>query len=190
MAGKNYLNGTKLDDRIIRADLDPGFEPGRQYGRGQTGGQVRDDRRREFDEGRGGLPPKYKRKLEQQAVASGTMDASAAIQTQTQAYHNHYGTNHRYNERDENRGRGGYGYGGGHRKHDRYHDGNKQKNEYHGSGFAQLDSIGNPGPKSKRDWNKDEGNQDKTNTESKQKSIHDSSFAPPPHKRPKLQDAV
>lgn len=27
-----YVGGTKLDERIIRADLDPGFEEGRQYG--------------------------------------------------------------------------------------------------------------------------------------------------------------
>lgn len=27
-----YVGGTKLDERIIRTDLDPGFEEGRQYG--------------------------------------------------------------------------------------------------------------------------------------------------------------
>lgn len=27
-----YIGGTKLDERIIRADLDPGFQEGRQYG--------------------------------------------------------------------------------------------------------------------------------------------------------------
>ena len=35
-----YINGSKLDDRIIRTDLDVGFEEGRQYGRGKSGGQV------------------------------------------------------------------------------------------------------------------------------------------------------
>ena len=50
-----YLGGTKLDERIIRTDLDPGFEEGRQYGRGKSGGQVRDEYREDFDEGRGGL---------------------------------------------------------------------------------------------------------------------------------------
>ncbi|KAJ2795224.1 nuclear cap binding complex subunit, partial [Coemansia furcata] len=29
-----YVNGTKLDDRIVRTDLDPGFKEGRQFGRG------------------------------------------------------------------------------------------------------------------------------------------------------------
>src|SRR3954466_10570737 len=68
-----YIGGTKLDERIIRTDLDPGFEEGRQYGRGKSGGQVResavlfvivsltkckkvrDEYGEEFDEGRGGL---------------------------------------------------------------------------------------------------------------------------------------
>ncbi|CAK7220329.1 nuclear cap binding complex subunit [Sporothrix bragantina] len=50
-----YIGGTKLDERIIRTDLDPGFQEGRQYGRGKSGGQVRDEYRDDFDEGRGGL---------------------------------------------------------------------------------------------------------------------------------------
>lgn len=29
-----YIGGTKLDERIIRTDLDPGFQEGRQYGYG------------------------------------------------------------------------------------------------------------------------------------------------------------
>ena len=36
----NYINGTKLDNRIIRTDWDIGFKEGRQYGRGKSGGQV------------------------------------------------------------------------------------------------------------------------------------------------------
>ncbi|KKA30826.1 hypothetical protein TD95_005063 [Thielaviopsis punctulata] len=50
-----YIGGTKLDERIIRTDLDPGFEEGRQFGRGKSGGQVRDEYREDYDEGRGGL---------------------------------------------------------------------------------------------------------------------------------------
>lgn len=34
------VNGTKLDDRLIRTDWDPGFVEGRQFGRGRSGGQV------------------------------------------------------------------------------------------------------------------------------------------------------
>ena len=36
-----YINGTRLDDRIIRTDWDAGFKEGRQYGRVRSGGQVR-----------------------------------------------------------------------------------------------------------------------------------------------------
>ncbi|KAG5437852.1 hypothetical protein PCANB_000567 [Pneumocystis canis] len=49
-----FINGTKLDDRIIRTDIDFGFIEGRQYGRGKNGGQVRDEYRTEYDPGRGG----------------------------------------------------------------------------------------------------------------------------------------
>ena len=35
-----YVNGTRLDDRIVRCDWDAGFKEGRQYGRGKSGGQV------------------------------------------------------------------------------------------------------------------------------------------------------
>uniref|UniRef100_A0A8C4NCW7 Nuclear cap-binding protein subunit 2 n=1 Tax=Eptatretus burgeri TaxID=7764 RepID=A0A8C4NCW7_EPTBU len=35
-----FINGTRLDDRIIRTDWDTGFKEGRQFGRGKTGGQV------------------------------------------------------------------------------------------------------------------------------------------------------
>ena len=35
-----YINGTRLDDRIIRTDWDAGFVDGRQFGRGRSGGQV------------------------------------------------------------------------------------------------------------------------------------------------------
>ena len=51
---RRFLNATKLDDRVIRIDLDWGFTEGRQYGRGQSGGQVRDEYRPDYDPARGG----------------------------------------------------------------------------------------------------------------------------------------
>ena len=36
----NIISGTKLDDRVVRCEVDPGFVEGRQYGKGKTGGQV------------------------------------------------------------------------------------------------------------------------------------------------------
>lgn len=47
-----HLTETKLDGRVIRVELDAGFQPGRQYGRGLSGGQVRDDRRHRQDPAR------------------------------------------------------------------------------------------------------------------------------------------
>jgi hypothetical protein len=49
-----YISGTKLDERIIRCDLDLGYKEGRQFGRGRSGGQVRDEHRQDYDPGRGG----------------------------------------------------------------------------------------------------------------------------------------
>lgn len=40
MAALRYVSGTKLDERIIRCDLDLGYSEGRQFGRGKSGGQV------------------------------------------------------------------------------------------------------------------------------------------------------
>lgn len=54
LAALRYISQTKLDERVIRADLDPGYKEGRQYGRGKSGGQVRDEYREDFDSGRGG----------------------------------------------------------------------------------------------------------------------------------------
>lgn len=63
--GCRYINGTRLDDRVIRTDWDAGFIEGRQYGRGKTGGQVRDEYRTDYDSGRGGYG-----KIMQQKVGS------------------------------------------------------------------------------------------------------------------------
>ena len=58
-----YINGTKLDGRRIRCDWDVGFVEGRQFGRGQLGGQVRDKYRTDFDQGRGGFGHLVSRKV-------------------------------------------------------------------------------------------------------------------------------
>lgn len=73
------LSSTKLDGRVIRVELDAGFQAGRQYGRGASGGQVRDDRRRNEDAGRqhkrqkplNWTPPEHVLQQQQQAEAGG-----------------------------------------------------------------------------------------------------------------------
>ena len=47
-AALKYISGTVCDGKIIRCDLDAGFKQGRQYGRGSSGGQARDDRRQSY----------------------------------------------------------------------------------------------------------------------------------------------
>lgn len=61
-----YVNSTKLDERIIRTDLDPGFREGRQFGRGKSGGQVRDEYRPDYDAGRGGWGHLQRIKIERE----------------------------------------------------------------------------------------------------------------------------
>ena len=56
------ITGLVLDDRILRAELDFGFKEGRQYGRGQSGGQVRDDRRFVYDASRSNKSGSERRK--------------------------------------------------------------------------------------------------------------------------------
>ena len=59
-----YVNGTRLDERIIRCDWDAGFVEGRQYGRGKSGGQVRDEFRTDYDGGRGGFGKMIQNRME------------------------------------------------------------------------------------------------------------------------------
>ena len=54
----------RLDDRIVRTDWDAGFVEGRQYGRGKSGGQVRDEYRTDYDAGRGGYGQIVRQKLD------------------------------------------------------------------------------------------------------------------------------
>jgi hypothetical protein len=44
----------RMDGRVVGVDYDQEFREGRQWGRGKTGGQIRDDHRAGYDEGRGG----------------------------------------------------------------------------------------------------------------------------------------
>ena len=61
-AAMRYVNGTMLDERLVRTDWDPGFLPSRQYGRGASGGQVRDEYRPDYDAGRGGYGRQYQQR--------------------------------------------------------------------------------------------------------------------------------
>ena len=44
-----YINGTKVDERVVKTDFDRGFKSGRQFGRGKQGGQMRDELMQQTD---------------------------------------------------------------------------------------------------------------------------------------------
>lgn len=69
LAAVALLSGTKLDGNVIRVELDAGFQPGRQYGRGASGGQVRDDRRKRMEN---------KRERDEESVERSTEDLLSA----------------------------------------------------------------------------------------------------------------
>lgn len=60
-----YVNSCKLDERVIRVDWDGGFEEGRQFGRGRSGGQVRDEWRPDYDPARGGWGRQVQQNIEE-----------------------------------------------------------------------------------------------------------------------------
>ena len=49
MISKNTLTGSVINGKVIRVDIDLGFEEGRQYGRGKYGYQKRDELMKNVD---------------------------------------------------------------------------------------------------------------------------------------------
>ncbi|KAF9509025.1 hypothetical protein BS47DRAFT_1332416 [Hydnum rufescens UP504] len=80
LAALRYVSGTKLDERIVRCDLDLGYTDGRQFGRGKSGGQVRDEHRQDYDAGRGGWGAQAQKeeKLRKELYAD-AVDAPGAV---------------------------------------------------------------------------------------------------------------
>jgi len=62
----NLLNKTTFDDRVVRVDWDAGYNEGRQFGRGESGDQWRDDFRADNDPARGGEGRNLLRRIEGQ----------------------------------------------------------------------------------------------------------------------------
>lgn len=112
-----YISGTILDDRPIRVDFDWGFQEGRQWGRGRSGGQVRDEYRTDYDAGRGGYGKLVQKELEAQRqlvdYGAGSLGSFPAVMPSQ--YGRHGGTNghggsyrqtrdyHRKRQRDDDR---------------------------------------------------------------------------------------
>lgn len=80
------LSGSKLDGRVIRVELDAGFHPGRQYGRGRSGGQVRDDKRATGRRGSHQVPGEgghYGPGAKREREADGDQDTSESMEQQS-----------------------------------------------------------------------------------------------------------
>ncbi|KAL2520211.1 Nuclear cap-binding protein subunit 2 [Forsythia ovata] len=114
-----YISGTILDDRPIRVDFDWGFQEGRQWGRGRSGGQVRDEYRTDYDPDillaeitfsifffrfirRGGYGKLVQRELEAQRqlvdYGAGSLGSFTPVMPQTYGRHGgnyHHGGSHR-----------------------------------------------------------------------------------------------
>eukprot|EP00262_Sarcandra_glabra_P013151 TRINITY_DN3585_c0_g1_i1.p1 TRINITY_DN3585_c0_g1~~TRINITY_DN3585_c0_g1_i1.p1 ORF type:complete len:255 (-),score=44.09 TRINITY_DN3585_c0_g1_i1:280-1044(-) len=103
-----YISGTVLDDRPIRVDFDWGFQEGRQWGRGRSGGQVRDEYRTDYDPGRGGYGKLLQRELEAQRqlvdYGTGSLGSFQAVVPSNYGRHG-----------------GGHGHGGSNRYSRDYH---------------------------------------------------------------------
>ncbi|XP_052624606.1 nuclear cap-binding protein subunit 2 [Lactuca sativa] len=115
-----YISGTILDDRPIRVDFDWGFQDGRQWGRGRSGGQVRDEYRTDYDPDRGGYGKLVQKELEEQRqVVDYGVGSLGSFQPPPMAAN--------YGRHGGGGGGGGHGYGGGGHRHGR---GDYQRKRY------------------------------------------------------------
>lgn len=74
-----FINSTCLDERMIRTDLDPGYRPGRNLGRGRSGGQVRDEYREDYDAARGGWGRRHQQHLDHYADAQDDISRNKVV---------------------------------------------------------------------------------------------------------------
>ncbi|XP_070052802.1 nuclear cap-binding protein subunit 2-like isoform X2 [Nicotiana tomentosiformis] len=120
-----YISGTILDDRPIRVDFDWGFQEGRQWGRGRSGGQVRDEYRTDYDPGRGGYGKLVQKELEaqRQLVDYGTGSLGAYPPVMPPPHYGRHGGNH--------------GHGGSYRQGRDYHRKRHREDDHHRSDYPK-----------------------------------------------------
>ncbi|XP_071723531.1 nuclear cap-binding protein subunit 2-like isoform X2 [Rutidosis leptorrhynchoides] len=153
-----YISGTILDDRPIRADFDWGFQEGRQWGRGRSGGQVRDEYRTDYDPGRGGYGKLVQKELEaqRQLVDYGTGSLGSFPPMMAPTYGGHGG---------------GRGHGHGHRadyhrkrnrEDDRHgHESSKRSTDYESRRNSDHDSRMEKNPRFRESGDSDEEDDDR-----------------------------
>ncbi|XP_020277210.1 nuclear cap-binding protein subunit 2 [Asparagus officinalis] len=164
-----YISGTILDDRPIRVDFDWGFEDGRQWGRGRSGGQVRDEYRTDYDPGRGGYGKLVQKELEAQRelVDYGTgslgdfqpnMPSQYGRQGGNRGYRNPY--KYERNPRDD-RGRGDRDYNRKrYRDDDRAPEMSKRASDYESRKNSDYDSRPERNPRFRESGDSDEEEDD------------------------------
>jgi nuclear cap-binding protein subunit 2 len=156
-----YISGTILDDRPIRADFDWGFQEGRQWGRGRSGGQVRDEYRTDYDPGRGGYGKLVQRELEAQRqlvdYGTGSLGSFPPAMAAAPTYGRHGGDRGRggsYRQRDYHRKR--------HREDDRYgHESSKRSADYESRENPDHDARMEKNPRFRESGDSDEEDDDR-----------------------------
>ncbi|KAL6512139.1 Nuclear cap-binding protein subunit 2 [Orobanche gracilis] len=121
-----YISGTILDDRPIRVDFDWGFQEGRQWGRGRSGGQVRDEYRTDYDPA-GGYGKLVQKELEAQRqlvdYGAGSLGSFAPVMAPNYGRHG-----------------GNYGQGGSYRHGRDYPRKRHREDDHPGPEFARRKS--------------------------------------------------
>ncbi|KAL6985130.1 Nuclear cap-binding protein subunit 2 [Sarracenia purpurea var. burkii] len=141
-----YISGTILDDRPIRVDFDWGFQEGRQWGRGRSGGQVRDEYRTDYDPGRGGYGKLVQKELEAQRqlvdYGAGSLGSFPPV------IHSHYGRH------SGNHGHGGFPrHGHGRDYHRKRHREDDRRGPEISKRSSDHESRRNPDPDSRPEKN-------------------------------------
>jgi nuclear cap-binding protein subunit 2 len=136
-----FVNGTRVDDRIIRTDWDPGFLEGRQWGRGKHGGQVRELYRTDYDPGRGGYGVQTQEALEGAAPGGGSRKRYADYGDRPGGRGGYRGGYDAGGPRGGAGGRGGRGSGSGGKRHQPARGSGDEAEDGEGVGAA-----GSPGP--------------------------------------------
>ncbi|XP_061363652.1 nuclear cap-binding protein subunit 2 isoform X2 [Gastrolobium bilobum] len=155
-----YISGTILDDRPIRVDFDWGFQDGRQWGRGRSGGQVRDEYRTDYDPGRGGYGKLVQKELEvqRQLVDYGAGSLGSFPPVIPTSYGRHggshgHGGSHRH-------GRGNY-YRKRHRDDDRHtHESSKRTSDHETRRNSDHESRPEKNPRFRESGDSDDEEED------------------------------
>lgn len=148
-----YISGTILDDRPIRVDFDWGFQDGRQWGRGRSGGQVRDEYRTDYDPGRGGYGKLVQKELEAQRqlvdYGAGSLGSFPPV---LQPSYGRHGGSHRYG-RDYHKKR--------HRDDDRHaYESSKRSSDHESRRNSDHDSRPEKNPRFRESGDSDDDEED------------------------------